>query len=126
VTADAISRSSLQLMPLPEDLREAIDRKLPPRWSRNNPVDLAGGETRDTVPELLDLVAGHPEVEAVVHLGIGIQANQARLLRDGGFYPDHGLARIVEYHERQDARFAEAAVEASTRHGKPVLTATEL
>ena len=31
---------------------------------------------------------------------------QARLLRDGAFYPDHGLERIVAYHERQDARFA--------------------
>ena len=28
----------------------AIDELLPPRWSRNNPVDCAGGETRDTIP----------------------------------------------------------------------------
>ena len=44
----------LELAPLPDDLRAAIDEKLPPRWSRNNPVDLAGGETRDTIPEVLD------------------------------------------------------------------------
>lgn len=42
VTADAITRSSLELAELPEDLLAAIDGKLPPRWSRNNPVDLAG------------------------------------------------------------------------------------
>jgi hypothetical protein len=47
-------------------------------------------------------------------------------MRSGRFYPDHGLERIVDNHERQDARFAEAAAELSTRHGKPVLTATEL
>ena len=64
--------------PLPDDLRDAIDEKLPPRWSRNNPVDLAGGETRDTIPEVLELVAGHPDVDAVVYLGLGIQSNQAR------------------------------------------------
>ena len=47
-------------------------------------------------------------------------------MRSGPFYPDHGLERIVDYHERQDARFAEAAADASDRYDKPVLTATEL
>ena len=72
------------------------------------------------------LVAEHPDVHAVVYLGLGIQSNQARLMRDGRFYPDHGLERIVEYHERQDARFAEAAAAVSDATGKPILTATEL
>ena len=62
----------------------------------------------------------------MIYLGIGIQSNQARLLREGGFYPDHGIDRIVAYHERQDQRFAEAADELSKRTGKPILTATEL
>ena len=126
VTADAIHRSDLELLALPDDLRAAIDEKLPPRWSRNNPIDFAGAETRDTIPEVLDLVTAHPEVDAVVMLGLGIQSNQARLMRTGAFYPDHGLERIVAYHERQDARFAQAAAEASARTGKPVLIATEL
>ena len=126
VTADAITRSSLELVSLPDDLRTAIDARLPPRWSRANPIDMAGGETRDTIPEILELVAAHPEVDAVVYLGLGIQSNQARLMRDGPFYPDHGLERIVAYHERQDARFAEAAAAASDASGKPVLAATEL
>ncbi|HWJ97235.1 MAG TPA: acetate--CoA ligase family protein, partial [Acidimicrobiales bacterium] len=59
VTADAITRSDLELAELPADLLAAIDQKLPPRWSRNNPVDLAGGETRDTIPEVLELIAAH-------------------------------------------------------------------
>jgi acyl-CoA synthetase (NDP forming) len=126
VTADAISASSLALTPLPDDLRAALDGKLPPRWSRNNPVDLAGAETRDTIPEVIDLIVGHPDVDAVIYLGLGIQSNQAALMRGGPFYPDHGLERIVDYHERQDARFAHAAADAADRFDKPVLTATEL
>ena len=126
VTADAIARTSLELVALPEDLQAAIDSKLPPRWSRNNPVDMAGGETRDTIPEVLSLIAGHDGVDAVVYLGLGIQSNQARLMKEGPYYPDHGLERIVAYHERQDARFAEAAAEVSEATGKPILTATEL
>jgi acetyltransferase len=127
VTSDAIARDgSLQLMELPADLQQQIDTKLPPRWSRNNPVDCAGGETRDTIPEVMEMIASHPNVDAVIYLGLGIQANQARLMREGRFHPDHGLERIVEYHERQDARFAQAAHELSVQTGKPILVATEL
>lgn len=127
VTSDAIARDGrMQLMELPADLLAQIDTKLPPRWSRNNPVDCAGGETRDTIPEVLEMIAAHPEVHAIVYLGLGIQSNQARMMREGRFYPDHGLERIVAYHERQDERFAEAAHELSVRFDKPILTATEL
>ncbi len=131
VTADAITRHrDLELLSLPADLRASIDELLPPRWSRNNPIDLAGGETRDTIPQVLDLVASHPEVDAVIHLGLGIQSNQARMLREGGYLGGEddtwGVQRIVAYHERQDARFARAAAEVSDRTGKPVLSATEL
>jgi acetyltransferase len=127
VTADAITASAnLELLTLPDDLLAAIDEHLPPRWSRNNPIDLAGGETRDTIPTLIDLVTAHPSVDAVILLGMGIQANQAALARSGPFHPDHGLERIVDFHERQDRRYAEAAVAASEQHGKPVLLATEL
>ena len=127
VTSDAIALDgSLQLMPLPDDLKNLIDTKLPPRWSRNNPVDCAGGETRDTIPEVMEMIATHHDVDAIIYLGLGIQANQARLMREGKFHPGHGLERIVEYHERQDARFAQAAHELSLKTGKPILVATEL
>jgi acetyltransferase len=126
LTADACAAAGLELAPLPDDLRAAIDGMVPARWSRNNPIDLAGGETRETVPAVLDLLCAHPEIDAVLHLGIGIQAATAQLFRSGPFWPEHGLARIAEFHERQDRRYAEAAAAASERHGKPVLTTTEL
>jgi acyl-CoA synthetase (NDP forming) len=126
LAADACAAQGLELIPLPEALRAKIDTMVPARWSRNNPIDLAGGETRDTIPELLDLVASHPDVDAIVHLGIGIQAASAQVLKTGPFYPEHGLERIVAFHERQDRRYASAAREASERHGVPILTASEL
>jgi acetyltransferase len=127
VTSDALmSTQELTLVDLPDDLKAAIDEKLPPRWSKSNPVDCAGGETRDTIPEVMGLIARHKDVDAVIYLGIGIQSNQARLMHEGKFYPDHGLERIVSYHERQDARFAEAADELIKETGKPILIASEL
>lgn len=126
LAADACAAAGLELIPLPEDIRAKIDTLVPARWSRNNPIDLASGETRDTIPEVIDLVTAHPDVDAVIHLGLGIQSGQAGVFRSGDFYPDHGLERIVGYHEAQDARFALAAREASERYGKPVLSVSEL
>jgi acetyltransferase len=127
VTADAISRTrGIKLLPLPDDLKEELDRHLPPRWSRNNPVDMAGGETKDTIPAVLEIVARHHAVDSVVLLGMGIQGNEGRMEHEGPFYPDHGLERIVSYHERQDRRFTETAAALSRDLGKPILTATEL
>jgi acyl-CoA synthetase (NDP forming) len=126
LTADTIAAAGLELVPLPDDLRARIDALVPSRWSRANPIDLAGGETRDTIPTVLDLVARHPDVDAVVFLGLGIQANQAHQLKTGEFHPAYGLDRIVEFHERQERRYADAARAASERAGKPVLVATEL
>ena len=127
VTADAIAQDGvLDLITLPIELIKSLDELLPPRWSRNNPIDCAGGETRDTIPAILDIVCAHEQVDAVIFLGLGIQSNQARMMSEGHFYPDHGLERIVAYHRKQDERFAQAAVECSTKYNKPVLVATEL
>ncbi|MFP6654861.1 MAG: hypothetical protein VCB25_04490, partial [Myxococcota bacterium] len=126
LAADACAEVDLEVVALPDSLRAAIDELVPPRWSRSNPIDLAGGETRDTIPEVLELICGHPDVDAVIHLGIGIQAATAGLFRSGSFFPDHGLQRMADFHEKQDRRYVEAAVSASRKHQKPVLCVTEL
>jgi acyl-CoA synthetase (NDP forming) len=126
LAADACADVGLEVMALPDAIREAIDERVPPRWSRSNPIDLAGGETRDTIPEVLEIICGHPDVDAVIHLGIGIQAATASFFRSGRFFPDHGLERMAEFHEKQDRRYVEAAIAASQKHDKPVLSVSEL
>ncbi len=126
LAADACTRASLDLIQLPQDLKADISKLVPPRWSQANPIDLAGGETRDTISEVMDLVCGHPGIDAVIYLGIGIQSGQANAFASGEFFPEYGLDRIVEFHTRQDRRYAEAASDAAKRYQKPVLTASEL
>ena len=127
VTADALSVDGrLQLAALPDDVMARLDGLLVARWSRNNPIDCAGGETRDTVTEIMDIVAAHDSIDSLIFLGIGIQSNQAKMMRSGGFFPDHGLERIVSYHEKQDERYALTAREVSRKYDKPILIATEL
>jgi acetyltransferase len=126
LAADACAEVGLEVIELPTSIREAIDQLVPPRWSRANPIDLAGGETRDTIPEILDLVCAHPDVDAVIHLGLGIQAATAAFFRSGRYFPDHGLERMADFHDRQDRRYVKAGIEASQKHDKPVLSVTEL
>ncbi len=126
LAADACTRANLDLIQLPQDLKTDISKLVPPRWSQANPIDLAGGETRDTISEVMDLVCGHPGIDAVIYLGIGIQSGQANAFSSGEFFPEYGLDRIVEFHTRQDRRYAEAASDAAKRYQKPVLTASEL
>src|SRR5206468_2751195 len=63
--ADACVRAGLEVVPLTGDLLAEIDPLLPSRWSRGNPVDMAGGESRDTIPKLLEVVTRHHSVDAV-------------------------------------------------------------
>ena len=58
--------------------------------------------------------------------GSHLSRTAANAFASGPFYPEYGLDRITEFHQRQDRRYAEAAHEASQKHGKPVLTASEL
>ena len=48
---------------------------------------MAGAETRDTIPEVLALTAAHPAIDAVVYLGLGIQSNEAQLMKIGPLLP---------------------------------------
>ncbi|MFZ9818084.1 MAG: acetate--CoA ligase family protein [Ilumatobacteraceae bacterium] len=125
--ADQIGKSTtLTLTNLSDAVMASLDEILPPRWSKGNPIDSAGGETRETVESIFEILLSSPEVDSVVFLGLGIQSNQARLMREGRFYPDHGIERIVGFHEGQDVKYAQKSVEASKRYGKPILVATEL
>ncbi|MFM9121125.1 MAG: CoA-binding protein, partial [Acidimicrobiaceae bacterium] len=127
VTSDAIhEEGALSLIDLPDHLESEISKLLPQRWSKNNPIDCAGGETRETVIDIMRLVATDEAVDAIIFLGIGIQSNQARMMREGRYFPDYELERIVNYHERQDATYANFAADLSVETKKPILLATEL
>ena len=112
---------------LPDDLRDAIDTMLPPRWSRNNPVDCAGGETRDTIPEVMELIAAHPDVARDRLPGPrhpvepGPDDARGPLLPGLRARAHRRLPRAPGRPLRRGRRRAQ-----SRATGKPILTATEL
>ena len=125
LTADAVAQSSLDLVDLDKDLTDQIDQILPPRWSRSNPIDIAGGETRETIPQMIDLILSHSSVDALIFLGLGIQGNVARLYSESKYF-DSGMERIMNFHNSQEQRYASELIDGSEKWGKPVLVASEL
>ena len=111
---------------MPDDLLAAIDALLPPRWSRGNPIDLAAAETRDTIPQILELLAAHEASTRCSSSGRACSRTRRSSCAPAPSRTGHDLERIIEFHERQDARYAQVAADVSAASGKPILVATEL
>ena len=127
VTSDMVAQlRHLEMADLSPALIDRLDAFMPTRWSRANPIDCAGGETRDTVTTAIETLCASGEVDVVLLLGLGIQGNQARMMAQGRYAEEGDLARIVAYHERQESRYVEAARNAMEEYGVPVALATEL
>ena len=116
----------LELVDLPDDLLAAIDAQLPPRWSRNNPVDCAGGETRDTIPTVLRADRRAPR-------GRRDRVPRARHPVEPGAHDARGAASIPATASSGSSSTTSGRTAASPRRppsssrtGKPILCATEL
>lgn len=69
VTADALAKFGLELVPFPEETLKELDAVLPPYWSRGNPVDLVGTLDLSTHFKSLEIVARCEVVDSVITLG---------------------------------------------------------
>jgi acyl-CoA synthetase (NDP forming) len=95
ITADECEEHGLVLPPLPENIKKRFDQKLPPFWSRANPVDLVGQPDVFLFTEAIDLMASSDAFDAIIVLGLigsakyGVRPVQAahRL----GYVPDNEM-----------------------------------
>ncbi|MFA5787925.1 MAG: CoA-binding protein, partial [Actinomycetota bacterium] len=70
LATDACIAAGLEVPPLSEATRAALDRLLPPYWSRDNPVDLVGGVDHEAHLEALAVLARDPGFDALLVLGM--------------------------------------------------------
>ena len=112
---------------LPDDLLAAIDALLPPRWSRGNPIDLAAAETRDTIPQILELLAAHESGGrgALPRLGSAVEPGEAHAHRRLRVGPRPRAHRRVPRTPGR-ARTRRSPPMSPRLPGKPILMATEL
>jgi len=90
MAADAVARHGLHLAKLPAELYSALDKILPPFWSRRNPLDLVASAGGETGPRVLRTVAECDAVDAVIALsllGVPMSGIDQRPVSGDGEYP---------------------------------------
>jgi hypothetical protein len=126
VTADLCARFGLAVPPLSEAIVRRLDRRLPPYWSRTNPVDLVG-ETDPELPlEVIEELLGWEGCDAVIHLGIlGRRHLVSRMTRTAEASDpacaDGALTGVRRLLDEAEDRYLDRIPRLMERYGKPVV-----
>jgi len=70
VTADLCNTYGLEVPDLSEDIIRKIDQRLPPYWSRSNPIDLVGEPDNALPINIIETLLKWDGCDAVINLGI--------------------------------------------------------
>ncbi|MBN1772395.1 MAG: acetate--CoA ligase family protein [Deltaproteobacteria bacterium] len=125
VAADAIQEQGLELPDLPPAVVAELDGVLPDRWSRRNPVDLAGDIGPGAMHRCVQAVVECGAYDAVLHLGGGLVGFAGGLMRESPLYPRQALDMVVEEAARRDQRLGEALARLAGRPDCPLLFASD-
>jgi acetyltransferase len=68
MAADALALGGGRLAPLGDETRAALDRLLPPSWSRANPIDILGDATPARYRQAVEVCARAPDVQGLLIL----------------------------------------------------------
>ncbi len=68
VTADACLEAGLEVPMLEEPVIRALDKILPPYWSKGNPVDMVATHTMEPYMKCLEILMASKKIDAVVSL----------------------------------------------------------
>ncbi len=87
-TTDAAALKGLTLPALSPALLDQLNPLLPPFWSRQNPLDLAGSTNRQAHLEVLRILTESEEIDAVVALGMlaGLRKSFSQLIHWKGLF----------------------------------------
>lgn len=116
LTAEACEREGLAIGTLEESTLQKLDKYLPPRWSRRNPVDMAGPSAAEftTIADLLLVLMEDANIDAVLLLA-PIVMDKALLANRMGLNAE----QIKAYREKEQGNLRSIS-EKAEKYGKPV------
>jgi len=124
LTADACVAAGLDVAPLPDETLEALDKRLPAWWNRQNPVDLVGGISRGAFFKAIEALAKSPALDSVIALGFGYGAGVASVFRGAASLGETG-ERIAADMIASDMRGMNFIMDVIERHSKPIILASD-
>ena len=125
LTADACIKAGLDVVALPEETLKALDKRLPPWWNRQNPIDLAAGMSRGAFFKAVEILCQCPVVDGLIALGFGY-GNASAAVFDA--IPDQKGSNISEFIEAtlySDTRGMNFLLDMIKLHQKPILLTSE-
>jgi acyl-CoA synthetase (NDP forming) len=116
VATDACRRYGLEVPSLSEETVRTLDKYLPPRWSRSNPVDMAGSSegSYGCIGNLLNV----EDIDAIMAVGsIGFPMR---------VYPDPQYQEFVNKMMENELKLVDGLIERIDRYQKPVIVAAPI
>lgn len=116
LTAEACERAGLTIGTLEESTLKKLDKFLPPRWSRRNPVDMAGPSAAEfaIIADLLLALLEDANVDSVLLLA-PIVMDKTLLVNRMGLNPEQ-----VKAYREKERRNLRSISEKAEKYGKPV------
>ncbi len=125
ITTDACEDHGLVVPPLSPESFQALDRLLPPYWSRGNPVDLVAVSDVDLYLSCVEILMRDPNVDGLIALG-ALPGRATTYLRKPEIIEAIGLddekvLRDQEKVQKAGARVLNGIVNLMRELGKPVV-----
>jgi acyl-CoA synthetase (NDP forming) len=124
LTADACVEAGLDVAPLPRETLQALDRRLPPWWNRQNPVDLVAGMSRGAFFKAIEALAKSPALDGVIALGFGYGAGMASVFTSAPGLGETGKIAAQGMLD-SDMRGLNFIMDIMAQYSKPVILASD-
>jgi acyl-CoA synthetase (NDP forming) len=125
LTADACVEAGLDVVGLPEETLQALDKRLPPWWNRQNPIDLVAGMSRGAFFKAIEILCTTDAVDSMIALGFGYGNPNVAVFH--AVPKDAGLdtSKFIENTLHSDRRGMNFLLDMINLHQKPVLLCSE-
>lgn len=122
LTADACAKLGLDVVILPPETIEELDKFMPAWWNRGNPVDFVGGGPREHNINVVEILLRCPVVDGVILLGLmpPVRRDQMASIFD----PAQDGQEMKEFIASMLASVLDTLKELRERYQKPIVLAS--
>lgn len=126
VTSDLCADRGLVLPELDPEVLAALDKLLPPYWSRANPVDLVGENDPELPKKAIDILAAWDGCDAIINLGIFGRKGLLESLLGSAVKVDQAMkeetvSMYMGMADRMEEDYLACVASAMERHDKPII-----
>ena len=125
LTADACIEAGLDVVELSSETLELLDKRLPPWWNRQNPVDMVAGMSRGAFFKAAEILCQSDQIDSIIIQGFGYGNANANVLEP---YADENGMDFTQYKAdtlNSDIRGFNFILDLVKKYQKPVLQASE-